>query len=87
MEVVVEGQTFRLHRAIVWARCKWLQALLAERWQSKKESRIEVNSFSADVFGTVVEFLYTGCVRERRGGAWSDGVCKQSCEDRGGDWS
>ena len=65
IEIVVEKQVFKLHHAIVWARCKWLQVLLADRWKtgaasSKEKSPVQITSFSADVFATVIEFLYTG---------------------------
>ena len=64
--VTVEKQTFRLHRAILCARCKWLSMLLAERWQrGDAHKAVEVTSMSADVFATVVEFLYTGCGLDR----------------------
>lgn len=58
--MVVQKQTFRLHRAIVTARCKWLSVLLGERWMHSGEAEVEVNSMTADVFATVMEFLYTG---------------------------
>lgn len=60
--ITVEKQKFRLHRAILIARCKWLSVLLAERWQrGDAHKAVEVTSMSADVFATVVEFIYTGC--------------------------
>ena len=34
LELVVEKHVFKVHHAVVWARCKWLQALLAERWKA-----------------------------------------------------
>ena len=61
----MEKQEFRVHHAVVWARCKWLQVLLAERWKTgaqARKDRVEITSFSADVFGVVLEYLYTGCV-------------------------
>lgn len=62
VEVVVEKQPFRLHRAILVARCQWLRALLAERWQRGEAPKsVEVTSMSADIFGVVIEFIYTGC--------------------------
>ena len=67
VQIVVEKNTFKLHRAIICSRCKWLQVLLADRWRtqaSPDDKKVEITSFSADVFGTVVEFLYTGCAIE-----------------------
>lgn len=63
LEISIDKQVFRLHHAIVWARCKWLQARLAERWASGggKKDRVELTSFSTESFACVIEYLYTGC--------------------------
>ena len=56
---VVEKQRFRVHRPLLWARSLWFRALMAERWA--KGAEIEVTGMTADVFGSLAEFLYTGC--------------------------
>lgn len=58
---VVETRKFRLHRAVLWARCKWFKALLSAKW-SNNSSVIEVTSMTASVFTIVVEFIYTSYV-------------------------
>jgi len=57
----VGERTFRLHRALLWARSAWFCTLLAERWQAGDRSApIRVTSMTPKVFYTVVDYLYIG---------------------------
>ena len=58
LTIVVQGEPVRVHKALVWARSKWLRTLLAERWAAGKP--VEITTLSAPVFRCVVEYLYTG---------------------------
>lgn len=60
VEIVVDSRVFSLHRALLSARCKWLQVLLSERWKANQHSPITISSFSADVFQVIVDYIYTG---------------------------
>ena len=67
VELSVHKRAFKLHRAIVCPRCKWLAVLVSDNWKGsmsgKAQPVIEINAFTPDVFAVVVEFLYTGCAR------------------------
>lgn len=76
MTFLVDNRTFRLHRAILWARSMWFRALLGEKWSgTKTENLIEITIMSADVFAIVVEYIYTSYVcsiniYERKKAGW-----------------
>lgn len=61
VKFVVGERRFRLHRALLWARSRWFRSLLSEKWRDGRRARIEVSSMTAEVFASVVQFLYTGC--------------------------
>jgi len=58
----VDIQIFKLHRAILMARCKFFEGMLTHNFKEKENKVIELNSMSAPVFRKVVEYLYTGRV-------------------------
>lgn len=61
VKFVVGGRRFRLHRSLLWARSLWFRSLLSEQWKGGGSARIEATSMTAEVFASVVQFLYTGC--------------------------
>src|SRR5690348_16345967 len=59
----VEDKTFHLHRTVLAARSEWFRAMLSGEWKEKTSSEISFSSVTSDVFGCVMEYLYTGRVQ------------------------
>lgn len=60
----VKGHSFRVHKAIIAARCSFFYALFNPEsgLKEQKEGIAEINDISVDVFREVLRFIYTGKV-------------------------
>lgn len=59
VEIAIGDRVFRVHRAVLCARSSWFKAMLAERWR-QDHRRIEISSFTPQVFEAILQYLYTG---------------------------
>jgi len=58
--ISVDGITFKLHKVILMARCKFFEGMLSHNFKENKSNSITLDSMTADVFEKVVEYIYTG---------------------------
>ncbi|KAH0517681.1 Speckle-type POZ protein [Microtus ochrogaster] len=58
--LVVAGQEFQAHKAILAARCPVFRAMFRDDREENKKNRIEIHDLEPQVFKTVMGFIYTG---------------------------
>ena len=59
--LVVEGERFHLHKAILSARCRYFNILLfGNMMEAHSDNEIVLRDTSAEGFKTLVEYIYTG---------------------------
>jgi len=52
------------HKAIICSRCKFFEAMLSGRFAEAAQREVVIDSMSSEVLRRVVEYLYTGRVRQ-----------------------
>ena len=59
--LVVEGERFHLHKAILSARCHYFNVLLfGDMMEARSNSEIVLRDTTAEGFKALVEYIYTG---------------------------
>ena len=58
--LLVDGQRFLAHRAIVCARCEYFRALLSKQFAEAGRAEVTLNGINRETFALVLRFLYTG---------------------------
>ena len=59
--LVVEGERFHLHKAILSARCQYFNVLLfGDMMEARSNSEIVLRDTTAEGFKALVEYIYTG---------------------------
>jgi len=61
VKFLVSGKEFYLHKGILGCRSPWFETLCVKgTFKEALEPIIKIESMSADVFGIIIEYLYTG---------------------------
>lgn len=60
IKVIIDGQVFHAHKNVLAAACPYFYAMLAGELMEKSQSEIVVNGVSPEIFGILLEFIYTG---------------------------
>ncbi|MEJ1277815.1 hypothetical protein NN561_008733 [Cricetulus griseus] len=58
--LVVAGQEFQAHKAILAARSPVFRAMFEHDMQEKRKNRVEIQDLEPQVFKTMMDFIYTG---------------------------
>ncbi|KAL6030365.1 hypothetical protein STEG23_034370 [Scotinomys teguina] len=58
--LVVAGQEFRAHKAILAARSPVFRAMFEHDMEESKRNRVEIHDLEPQVFKTMMDFIYTG---------------------------
>lgn len=56
----IEGQEFQAHRAILAARSPVFSAMFQNAMEEQKNGRVAIKDISGEIFGEMLEYIYTG---------------------------
>jgi kelch-like protein 10 len=60
VDLVVDGQSFSCHKAVLCASCKYFEALFSGKWKNGSgDGKISIPGVSAEIMETLIGYIYT----------------------------